>query len=426
MIRQTILPFKLEMTRDLITPHAGLALVGEFAVGLGLLQSIDRYLPEPGSGAGYKPSEYIFPLILMLNGGGRSLEDTRQIRADEGLREILPLEHIPSSDAFGDWLRNRGVSGGLSGLERVNRKLLKRGMKYDGIKGYTLDIDATGIEAEKQTAKMTYKGFKGYMPIVGHLAENGLVLGDEFREGNVAPAARNLAFIKHCVRQLPKGKSITALRSDSAAYQAEIINYCEQEEIQFAIGADLDEAVLGAIRAIPEKEWKPYKNGYIAEMVHSMEKTEQAFRLIVIRRPYQGTLFAEEDNRLKYTVIATNRIESPEDVVTWYNQRGECSENRIKELKIGFGMERMPCGQLNANAMFFRIGTLAYNIFRLFTLKVLSLSWHRHQVQTVRWRLYQIAGKIVFHGGQLFLKVKRGLCQLFKDIRLRIWEVSRT
>jgi hypothetical protein len=426
MIRQTILPFKLEITRDMITPHAGLALLGEFAVGLRLLQSVDKCLPTPGSGAGYRPSEYIFPLILMLNGGGRSLEDTRQIRADEGLREILPLEKVPSSDAFGDWLRNMGATGGLSGLEQVNRRLLKRAMNYDGIKNYTLDIDATGIEAEKQTAKMTYKGFKGYMPIVGHLAENGFVVGDEFRDGNVAPATRNLAFIKHCVRQMPKGKRITALRSDSAAYQAEIINYCEQEGIAFAIGADLDEAVVGAIMAIPEKDWKPYKSGCIAETVHSMEKTEKAFRLIVIRRPYQGTLFFEEDERMKYTVIATNRTESPELVVTWYNQRGECSENRIKELKIGFGMERMPCGQFEANAMFFRIGTLAYNLFRLFTLKTLSPSWHRHQVQTVRWRLYQIAGKVVFHGGQVFMKVRRGLCQLVTDIRLRIWEFATT
>jgi len=66
MIRQTILPFKMEMTRDMIIAHAGLALLGEFAVGLGLLQSVDRYLPRPDSGAGYNPSEYIFPLILML------------------------------------------------------------------------------------------------------------------------------------------------------------------------------------------------------------------------------------------------------------------------------------------------------------------------------------------------------------------------
>ena len=426
MIRQTILPFKVEMTRDMITPHAGLALLGEFAVGLGLLKSVDRYLPTPGSGAGYHPSEYLFPLILMLNGGGRSLEDTRQIRTDEGLREILHLERIPSSDAFGDWLRGMGVNSGLYGLEKVNRRLLKRGMKYDGLKGYTLDIDVTGIEAEKQSAKMTYKGFKGYMPMVGHIAENGLALGDEFREGNVSPATRNLAFITHCVRQMPKGKRITALRSDSAAYQAEIINYCEEQGIQFAIGADLDEAVVRGIKTIPDTQWRPYKNGSIAETIHCMEKTEEAFRLIVIRRPYQSTLFAQQEASLKYTVIATNRTESAEGVVTWYDQRGECSENRIKELKIGFGMERMPCGQFEANAMFFRIGVVAYNLFRLFTLKTLSPSWHRHQVQTVRWRLYQIAGKIVFHGGQVFLKVRRALCQVFADIRLRIWECATT
>jgi hypothetical protein len=426
MIRQTILPFKVEMTRDLITPHAGLALLGEFAVGLGLLDSVNRYLPTPGSGAGYNPSEYTFPLILMLNGGGRSLEDTRQIRADEGLKEILPLERIPSSDAFGDWLRTMGINAGLYGLDKVNRRLLKRGMKYDGTKGYTLDIDATGIVAEKQSAKMTYKGFKGYMPIVGHIAENGLVLGDEFREGNVAPATRNLDFIKYCARQMPKGKRIAFLRSDSAAYQAEIINYCEQNRIQFAIGADCDEAVLKAIGAIPDKDWVPYKNGYITETIHSMNKTKEAFRLIVIRRTYQSNIFAQEEMNVKYTVIATNKIESSEEVVTWYNQRGDRSENRIKELKIGFGMERMPCGQLEANAVFFRVGVLAYNIFRLFILKILSTSWHRHQVQTVRWRLYQIAGKIVFHGGQVFLKVRRGFRQLFADIRLRIWEFANT
>ena len=424
MIRQSILPFKIEMTKDIITPHAGLALLGEFAVGLGLLDSGNKYLPKPKSGAGYKPSECIFPLILMLNGGGRSLEDIRQIRADEALREILPLKRIPSTDAIGDWLRRIGEHGGLIGLEKLNRTIIKRAMKYDSLTGYTLDIDATGIEAEKQSAKMTYKGFTGYMPIVGHIAENGLVLGDEFREGNNAPAARNLEFIKHCIRQMPTGKKIQSLRSDSAAYQAEIINYCEQNRIQFAIGADLDSAVLTSIKAIPEDDWNPYQNGYMTETVHSMNKTKEAFRLIVIRRPYQESLFSEEDERVTYTVIATNRAESAQQVISWYNQRGECSENRIKELKIGFGMESMPCGQCEANAVFFTIGVLAYNLFRLFTLTTLSPSWHKHQVQTIRWRLYQIAGKIVFHAGQVFLKVNRRFCHLFSDIRVRIWEFS--
>jgi hypothetical protein len=397
-------------------------------VGTGILGTIDEHLPKPGSSVGYKPSEYIFPILLMLNGGGRKLEDIRVIRQDEGLREILPLKRMPSSDAIGDWLRSKGVDGGLELLEKVEQILIKQGMKKEEIKGYTLDIDATGIEAEKESAKMTYKGYKGYMPIVGHLAENGLIIGEEFREGNVPPCAKNLEFIKHCIAQMPEGKTIKYLRADSASYQADIINFCEEKGIQYVIGADLDKAVVEVIEHIPQKDWKPYKNGsFIAETVHSMNKTDKAFRLIVIRRPYQRNLFdKEEEPSIKYVARATNMEGEAEDIIAWYNKRGEHSENRIKDLKIGFGMERMPCGQTEANAVFFRIGVLAYNLFRLFTINTLEKSWHKCQVQTIRWRLYQIAGKIVYHSNQIFLKVHRRFSNIFNDIRLRIWEFAKT
>jgi len=257
------------------------------------------------------------------------------------------------------------------------------------------------------------------MPMVGHLAENGLVIGDEFREGNEAPASRNLEFIKYCVKQMPKGKRINGFRADSAAYQAEIINYCEASGILFAIGGDLDQSVVRLINSLGENDWQDYRNGFIAETVHCMNKTKQAFRLIVIRRPVEGKLFGEADETEKYTVIVTNRTENAEEVVRWYNQRGESSENRIKELKIGFGMERMPCGQFEANAVFFRIGVLAHNAGRLFVLKALDGQWHRCQVRTLRWKLYGIAGKVVFHGGAVWLKVRYGVREIFENIRMK-------
>jgi hypothetical protein len=102
MIKQTFLAFKLEQTKDLITAHAELALFGEFTIGLGVLEAIDKTLPAPCSGAGYRASEQVLPLMLMLNGGGRSLEDLRQIRDDQGLREVLELKRMASSDATGD------------------------------------------------------------------------------------------------------------------------------------------------------------------------------------------------------------------------------------------------------------------------------------------------------------------------------------
>jgi hypothetical protein len=426
MIRQTVLPFKLEITKDTITSHAGLALLGEFCTGSGLLKWVDEDLPGPGSGAGYKASNYVLPLVLMLNGGGRSLEDLRVIREDIGLRELLLLDRIPSSDAAGDWMRRQGEAGGLAGLAHSNFRLLKRGMKYDGLKAYTLDIDATGIESHKQSAYYTYKGYPGYMPIVGHLAENSLVVSEEFREGNQPPGSKNLEFLKQCIQQMPRGKRIRYFRADAASYQADIINYCNTKNIEFAIGASLDEAVVKAIDAIPESEWHECKTGHIAETVHCMNRSEEAFRLIIVRRPYQSKLFDDEDIRIKYTAIATTRKGPMVDVLEWYNQRGECSENRIKDLKIGFGMERMPCGQSHANAVFFRIGAIAYNIYKLFLMKTLDRKWHKHQVQTLRWRLFQTPGKVTYHANRLYLKVRRGLRHLFESIRLKIWEFANT
>ena len=54
----------------------------------------------------------------------------------------------------------------------------------------------------------------------GLLAEAGVVIHDEFREGNTAPASRNLEFIKDRETHLPKkGHYIAHVRLDSAGYQ---------------------------------------------------------------------------------------------------------------------------------------------------------------------------------------------------------------
>jgi len=425
---QTVLPFKLEITEEKITAHAGLAIFGEFVHATGILNEVDKTLKGPGSGAGYKPSRYVEPIMLMLHGGGRTLEDLRVIRNDVALCELLGIDEIPSSDAAGDWMRRKGKAEGLSGLGAVRRQVVRRTLNRDTTTEYTLDIDASQIIAEKEDAKMTYKGEFGYMPIVGHLAENGLIIGDEFREGNEAPGARNLEFIKYCASQMPIGKRIANLRSDSAAYQSDIINWCEEDDkapVLFAIGADLDAAVRAAISEISPEAWSPYQDGFIAETVHVMNKTKKAFRLIVIRRPAQMDLLTgREKISERYIVIASNRAESSQETVAWYNRRGDCSENHIKELKIGFGMEHMPCGDFAANAVFFRLGTIAYNLFVLFKLSALSNGWRHVQVQTLRWRLYNVAGKVVSHGRRLILKVSAWIHEMLADIRVRSKELA--
>jgi hypothetical protein len=47
----------------------------------------------------------------------------------------------------------------------------------------------------------------------------------------------NLGFIKTCQDALPKDTNIKKLRIDAAGYQASIIDYCFENDIEFSIRA---------------------------------------------------------------------------------------------------------------------------------------------------------------------------------------------
>ncbi len=151
MATQTVLPFKLAATDESLTAQAGLALFGEYYAAMGIGYLVDHELPKPGSAAGYDPSAFAAPLILMLHGGGRTLEDLREVRSETGLRTVLRLAEMPSSDATGDWLRRMGDKG-QEGLQRVNCAVARRLVKGEEQDDYTLNADATQIAAEKREA----------------------------------------------------------------------------------------------------------------------------------------------------------------------------------------------------------------------------------------------------------------------------------
>lgn len=403
--RQGILPFKIERSDEPLIARGGLVLPYEIAKALKIPQVVDRELPPPGSGRGYKPSQFVIPLVLMLHGGGRKLEDLREIKAEISLRELLGMEELPASCTVGDWLRRMGKDGrGLSGLGKVNQHMTVEVLRRDSRTEYTLDSDATVIEAEKEGTQWTYRNERGYQPLLGFLFEIGLALGDEFRDGNVPAGAGALEFLKLCQQKMPEGKRIGYYRSDSAAYQAGVINHCFEDKILFTITADQDKAVKEAIKAIREEEWRRHeKDREIAETVHSMKGTKEAFRLIVQRWPkLQGELF--DPDPYCYHAIATNREESACEIVSIHNQRGQV-ENFIKELKEGFGMTWMPCGETYANAVFFRLGVIAYNLFLALKLLGLPSWWRTSTIATVRWKLYQIAARLVYHARQVVLKL---------------------
>jgi hypothetical protein len=426
---EEVFDFEIEVTDEPLVARAGLVLPHQMAKALGLPRWIDRELPAPGSARGYPPSVFVMPILLMLHGGGRALDDLREVEAEVSLRKLLRMEELPDATTVGDWLRRMGKDGrGLVGLERVNDYLAGRVLEKQKIKECVLDVDATLIESEKKAAQWTYKKVKGYQPMLGFLqASNelpaeagveegmlrGLIVADEFREGNVPAGAEAVAFLERCAGKMPAGKRLAALRSDSAWYQAAVFNWCQGREVRFAICADQDSAVKEAIHSIEESEWKPYRGDReIAETVHTMNGTKEAFRLVVLRWPKEQPELFDPEPYFYHAIASGGSAQESElaaqEVMDFYDQRGE-AENWIKELKDGFGMDWMPCAESYANGVYFRLGVMAYNLF--VAMKVLSLPgpWQRYTIRTVRWRLYETAGRVLWESRRVILKLATGL-----------------
>lgn len=434
MIRQTVLPFKLELTEEKITPNSGLIIYAELFKGIRLKKHILKHFPEPGSAKGFEAQIYVLPLLLQFLGGGKYIEDIRKIENDKAIRKIADLGIIPSPDAIGNWMRNQSKKKKIA-LKKLHKEVSRLFLQNQKRKSHTLDIDAFPIFANKYSSKMTYKGEKGYMPIVGHLAELDWCIGYELREGNIAPADRNYQFAIKCINNMPLGHKITKFRSDGAAYQAKIFTYLDKKGIKFTISGCKNKPMMEEILAIKEEEWKPLKNknGHFsgrdyAETYAKMEHTDY-FRIVVQRYPNpRHDLLGEEPETL-YQVICTNYSKkqmTPKEIIKWHNNRGN-SENYHKEAKGGFNLDYLPCDDFEANSIWFAIGMLAYNMHIFAKESLLPCSWRKKQIGSIRWQLIQIAGKIVYHGKVWRLRiagVTKQIYELFKKARRRCWELS--
>lgn len=428
MLRQTVMGFKLERTEEKVTARSGLVLYAEFMRAMGVESLIDRHMPKPGSGRGFEAITYIKPLSMALYGGGETIEDVREIRQDDSLREVIELDEIPSSSAIGDWFKRMGERGGIEGMEKVNDGITNKVLNKDDREGYSLIVDPTMIESHKREAQMSYLGFKGYRPVVATLKEIGLAIAYEFKEGN--DNGGRVEILKKAFGKMPEGKKIEEVVLDAEYYTKDVIEYLETKRVRWAIAVDKDTAVMEALMTIPQKQWKPLKtqdgvttDREIAETIHTMNKGEVAFRLIVLRwKERQGDLFRDT---YCYHCIATGMIEQSTEEVVWrYNGRAHI-ENHIKEIKSGFGMDRMPSGDFRANGAHFGIGIMTYNLFIAQRLLTMPVQWRTKTIKTLRWLLIEVAGKLIYHGRRIVLKVATSFdkYRLYLEMRRRTYEL---
>jgi hypothetical protein len=425
MIARNLHRLKVEKGSLQTTSYAGLPLLTELAHQIGLIGKLDA-LPSLWQRQGaYSSSDYVMGLALTLIAGGEGLDDTRLLRSDPGLKQ-LALPELPAANSFGEFLRRFGQRSVFKLGEVVTNEAVRQLKPGQTV---TLDIDSTLIESGKKEAKPTYKDFNGYNPVVAWLAEPGVFLGGVFRYGNASPQSHLVSLLRYCHRRVPANVKLR-VRADSAAYRLDMIAYCQRHGMNFSISADLDCSVREVIEDIPEKAWQLVVRGndtfLLAETVHapghrSRDEKLHSCRLIVTRRiNAQLELFVDA---IKYHAIISDFPPSWStlQILDHHNGRGT-AEKAIGELKHGYGLDKLPCGQLLANAAYFQIVLLAHNLVQTFKRFALPQSWRTFCIKNLRFRLLCQAAIVVRHARRLILKLPEAF-PFFREFENARWAV---
>ena len=318
--------------------------------------------------------------MLLMAAGGDSVDDIEVLRADKGRQRLVgPL---PSADVLLTFLhafhderlidqaqRDRPASqvayipkesAPLRGLSRAFGSLIHRLAEHTKVTRATLDHDATIQESHKKQALAHYKGGRGYQPSAIYWAELDVVLADEYRDGNVPAAMNNPPLIQRGFAALPPSVAALYFRADSACYETKILKWL----------------------ANPEREDGPRAT-------------------------------------IGFTISNRRELAAP-PLIRWHWEKAGSIEHVHDVTKNDLAAAVPPCGRFSANAAWYRLSLLTYNVLSAMKWLALPPSMETARPKRMRFALFSIAGRIVSHAGKLVLRIGRQVEALASLIAARI------
>ena len=431
--RQGILPFVIEQAkRDDLTARAGLPLVLETMRALGVDEVAAAELPQPKRQRGFAPEHKLEALVTLIAAGGDRVEDVGVLAEDQGLEQLLGAPW-PSPDALLDFLGQfhdprcwddrppekqawvAPESEGLRALEAVNRELVARGADRS-VTQATIDHDGTIIEAHKREATVAYEGTRGFQPLVAVWAEQQLVVADEFRDGNVAGGEDPLSSVERAFANLPPWVVERRFRADSAAYYTPLLKYLVKERIGFAISADMTKELRACCTAVASERWarldeREREQVDLAEVEFTpgdWPRDARPLRYLALRfTPRQQELL--ERQGVRYHAVVSNRDElDAAELVRWHREKAGTIEHVHRVLKDELGAGVLPSARFGANAAWFRINALTFNVLTVLKRRALPERFRDARPKRLRYELFTLAGELVVHQSQLSVRVPVG------------------
>jgi hypothetical protein len=445
--KSKLLPKGVEMEfegglEEEVTAHAGVVLLMETGRRSGVMEAADRVLVAKKNPKGLGPGQMVESFVLLSALGGECPEDLCTLRADLGLEAMVGYEFPAPSTArsFLERFHDEGAlaerpaqgsfipreSPGLEGLRELVRCSLRAyvsAVKPD--RGLTMDVDAHLVESSKREALTTYEGFRGYQPLIVTWAETGLVLADQFRDGNV-PAGKGIAELVDegydSLPNPPEGWQV-AVRSDSAAYDVKVLDHWQARGWKFAVSADMSQQLRAEINHLPPQEWHLWgveKGGFVREWAEvpfvpsrvGEKKDTKPYRYLAIRiRTPQGVLFSDGNKVKTFAVVSNDWETEGRALLEWHRGKAGTVEHTHRILKDELAAGVYPSGKFGADAAWLRLQVLTANLLVLMTATALDKEYRKARPKRLRFAIFNHVGRVVHHAREVFMRLHRWLLE---------------
>ncbi len=437
--------------KEATTPWAGASLLAELVRRCGVDTVANEVLPAKGSAKGLKQGQAVESFVLLSAIGGECIEDIQRLRDDAGLSAILGYRP-PAPETARQWLdrfHDESVmalqasfippeSKPLLGLKEVRRRTVWAYVEavHPGW-DVTLDVDVQLIETTKGNAQYCYEGYKAFGSAKVCWAETMLVLADEFRQGNVPPSKDVLRLVDEAYDMLPPGPWKVSVRSDSAAYQQECLDYWHSRNWKFAVSADMSQGLKKEIEKLPEDAWhlwKIEKDGVVKELSevpyvptrHYERKDSYPYRYVAVRiRRQQGELFRDGTSVRHFAVVTNIWDMDVQELLEWHRGKAGTIEQVHHILANELAAGVFPSAKHGANAAWLRLQVITHNLLQLLKKVALPEQYANAHPKRLRFSVFTAMGHVICHAGRMLLRIADSILRtLISPARNRILELT--
>ena len=389
-----------------LTNDAGIVLVAEFLKKIDFDKLLKNrvHIEDKRQSPEHQWSEVIKQWLFQLIAGYSKDRDANTIQYDEVFKQALEQESLSSQSTFSNLLKTLTAEN-IEQLSQTAKDLGDLWMTHEVTENIILDVDSTACFTYGKQEKAQYishYGAKGLHPFVCFDGLTGLALDMRNRRGQAYTSTGSKDYLEKMIDHYSEMTSAPYMmvRGDSGFATPEIYDLCEEKDIKYVIKLKINKRLTTmaeehVLYCGKDSDFTKTESQYF-NMVYQAASWKKP-RTVAVKATRPASEFFFND----FQFIVTNYENfSAKLIFQIYQKRGNM-ENFIKEMKSGFFASKTDSHTFVENSARLALSFIAYNIMHLMKNLTFPEKEKKTVIDTIRFRLFHIAGKITKHARQI-------------------------